>query len=399
MEGKERKKKQMDKPEKKNSSNQTDAENDDNDSVFDDGITAAENTSMPAPTSGRRNKRKRAAPTSPRRTRLRSRMSSSTMEAEETEEGTLSMETLMANMAKQMQEMNRNMEGIQDRISASVSRAVEPLTARMDASSLRMDRLERKQDELKVSMDQKIDMLAKGRQQHKGGPPGDHTNAEVLKAVASYASAAATKAGARAHLQPGPSTADSSWYWDARKCLRFFPIKRKTEADIRASLDTFVSDKLRIPTGELTNDDINFVRRTRTTKRSRVQDEVLVSFNSTAARDLVQSHAKNLAEWVGEGGKPLAGIRMEIPERLMSDFKALEQYGHAMKEKHGKNMKRHTKLDDASLCVYLDIYLPRQETWVRVDVDLARKDNQKRQEKKSKKTDSDLLSTTNEDGE
>ena len=81
----------------------------------------------------------------------------------------------------------------------------------------------------------------------------------------------------------------------------------------------------------------------------------------------------------------------------MSDFKALEQYGHAMREKHGKDFKRHTKLDDSCLCVYLDVFLPGPKAWVRVDVDLARKDNQKRIARKSKVSNVNLLSTASDD--
>ena len=81
----------------------------------------------------------------------------------------------------------------------------------------------------------------------------------------------------------------------------------------------------------------------------------MVSFNSVDARDLVQSYARNLSAWVGEDGKPQAGIRMQIPERLRGDFKILERYGHAMKNKHKDGFKRHIKIDDTKLCLYMDV--------------------------------------------
>ena len=70
-----------------------------------------------------------------------------------------------------------------------------------------------------------------------------------------------------------------------------------------------------------------------------------------------------------------------------------------MKEKIGKGFKRHTKLDDALLCLYLDLYLPGPSKWVRVDVELAKTDNIKRQAKQAKKTDLALLSTASDDDE
>ena len=92
----------------------------------------------------------------------------------------------------------------------------------------------------------------------------------------------------------------------------------------------------------------------------------------------------------------MAGIRLEVPERLMGDFKACEQYGHAMKLKHGKGFKRHTKLDDANMCLYLDMYLPKSEIWARVDMDIVRKDNRGRLQRRQKVNPEDLQTTGEE---
>ena len=186
---------------------------------------------------------------------------------------------------------------------------------------------------------------------------------------------------------------DDSWHWDARKCLRFFPIPGKDDKEIRISLDDFFATKLKVPTGDLKNEDDNYIWRIRTPRKSKIQHEVIVAFTSVAARDLAQSHARNLSEFTGSGGTTFAGVRMEIPERLLSDFKALERYGHAMKEKHGSEFKRHTKMDDSAKCVYLDLFLPKQKMWVRVDVPHARVDNEKRTKKTTRKADPDMLST------
>ena len=95
--------------------------------------------------------------------------------------------------------------------------------------------------------------------------------------------------------------------------------------------------------------------------------------------------------------KPLAGIRMEIPERLRGDHKALEVYGHHMKTKHGDGFKRHTKLDDEKMCLYMDAYIPRMKSWVRIDVDQAKSDNEKRRKKQVKIMDSNALSTVSDE--
>ena len=51
------------------------------------------------------------------------------------------------------------------------------------------------------------------------------------------------------------------------------------------------------------------------------------------------------------------------------------------------------------MAVYLDVFLPKTKSWVRVDVELARKDNNRRLNKKSKKADNDLLTTASDSEE
>ena len=168
---------------------------------------------------------------------------------------------------------------------------------------------------------------------------------------------------------------------------------------MRSSLDEFVGSKLKIPTGVLTRSDIGFVRRVKTGRKSKIQDEVVVQFTTVEARDTVQSYTRNLAEFVDKDGRPLAGIRMEVPERLMGEFKALEQYGHNMKTKHKKNFKRHIKIDDSLLCLYIDVFIPKTNQWIRVDMDNVREDNKARLDKKNKGTDKKHLQTCNSDDE
>ena len=141
------------------------------------------------------------------------------------------------------------------------------------------------------------------------------------------------------------------------------------------------------------------IRRVKSLKRTKIPHEAIVSFASTDARDLVQSYARNLSECITDTGKPTAGVRMEIPERLMADFKALEQYGHALKSKHKNGFKRHIKLDDSNLSLYLDVFLPSQNKWIRVGVDHAREDNKKRMTRTMTKSDMDLLSTSDNVGD
>ena len=90
-------------------------------------------------------------------------------------------------------------------------------------------------------------------------------------------------------------------------------------------------------------------------------------------------------------------MRIEIAERLY--FKYLEKYGHALKAKHKAGFKRHIKLDDSNLCLYMDAFLPKVKEWMRIDVELAREDNARRTKKIASAKDKKLLSTVESEDE
>ena len=65
-----------------------------------------------------------------------------------------------------------------------------------------------------------------------------------------------------------------------------------------------------------------------------------------------------------------AGIRMEVPHFLRSDFQVLQNLSYKMKMAN-KDMKRSLKFDDANLGLVLDIQLPGED-WKRIRPDQAR---------------------------
>ena len=85
----------------------------------------------------------------------------------------------MANMTKQMAIMNANLARMQKNIRDTVSEAIEPISARIDANTKRMDRIENRQrneiEEIKYQLGHMGKCSSKG--QERGG---------------SYAAAAAT---------------------------------------------------------------------------------------------------------------------------------------------------------------------------------------------------------------
>ena len=97
--------------------------------------------------------------------------------------------------------------------------------------------------------------------------------------------------------------------------------------------------------------------------RSKFQSEVVVEFASSALRDSIKGAGYKL-----EGKK--AGIRIEIPNFLKSDFHVLQSISYKMKQTH-PGLKRSVKFDDECLGLVLDVQVPGQD-WSRIRPDQAR---------------------------
>ena len=300
---------------------------------------------------------------------------------------------------------------MQQEWSRSVADAVAPISIKVDATISRLDKMEKKtsadmsrlresiSDQINQAVEEKIAALTDSRDINNG----EKSDRDAV----SYAGAAASSLRHTRPKRNSPKKQENKivqddsneWFWNARRCLRFFPIQGKDDNELKCQLEDFLTNKLKIPSGTLTKEDFKFPRRIKSTRRSNITDEVLVSFASVRARDLVQSYARNLEQWTDDKGKPTAGLRMEIPDRLLGDHKALEQYGHAMKLKHKDGFRRHIKMDDSGLCLYMDVYLPKQKQWVRVDMDLVKEDNAGRAAKIRKAVNKNDLRTGNSDSD
>ena len=63
-----------------------------------------------------------------------------------------------------------------------------------------------------------------------------------------------------------------------------------------------------------------------------------------------------------------------------------------------EKFKRHTKMDDSRMCLYLDAFIPKLREWVRIDMDVVHKDNEGRLKRRAKLTDKKMLFTTDSAG-
>ena len=97
-------------------------------------------------------------------------------------------------------------------------------------------------------------------------------------------------------------------------------------------------------------------------RRSKVHSEVLVRMSSHNSRDVVQSYAANLASANGN-----AGLRLEVPEHLLSLFRRFESHAANLREAYGQ-IKRSIRFDDTNRSLCMDVKLP-STGWHRIDKD------------------------------
>ena len=92
--------------------------------------------------------------------------------------------------------------------------------------------------------------------------------------------------------------------------------------------------------------------------RSKIEGEVVATFETKEARDAVKAESKNLA-----GSTDRAGIRLHIPGYLSTNFKLLENLGYQMRAVDG-NVRRVVKFDDEKQDLILDFKVG--DTWKRI---------------------------------
>ena len=169
-----------------------------------------------------------------------------------------------------------------------------------------------------------------------------------------YASAAATTSTSRFSSRPNDN---DKHYWRSRRCARLSPVMGETDRELWSNTQQFFSDKMRIPTTELREDEIVSIRRVLVPRGRKSKFEVCVLFIDAETRDRIASYARNLGDFV-ENGKPTATFRHEIPTYLVGVHKALMQYGFAMSKKHGGGFKRNVRFDDTIHSFCIDVCLP-----------------------------------------
>ena len=100
--------------------------------------------------------------------------------------------------------------------------------------------------------------------------------------------------------------------------------------------------------------------------KSKQRNELLIRFPTVEARDIVRGAATNLA---GKGRE--YGIRIEVPNHLKSDMKALQSTSYDLKQRHPE-AKRNVLYDDEAMELVLDFSLGEAKPWRRLTAQQAK---------------------------
>ena len=174
----------------------------------------------------------------------------------------------------------------------------------------------------------------------------------------------------------GPRNSDRSppephEYGRARKSLRIWPVVGNTAEEVWRATGDFLHCLLRLP--EIGENQIQTLTRPDFPSGFGIKDEIIVLFKTASTRDTVISASSKLSDRIDNSGRPTAGIRIEVPHCLKDDFNLLNKFGQRLKARHGPGTRRHVKFDDSNRSLFLNMKLPGDDRWSRVDVDLARR--------------------------
>ena len=198
----------------------------------------------------------------------------------------------------------------------------------------------------------------------------------------SYAMRAAANAGQVRQVAQGARLRDEKRedkFWTCRRSLRLWPMKD----DSVSELQNFLRGKLRMDEDfcqDIGNTRIKMVRE----RNTKVKNEAIVTFETKEIRDAVRARASQLAEY-----RDTAGMRLELPDYLQKDFRALMNLAYDLKSKN-TGLKRNIKFDEEDLGLFMDIQVKSDGHWRRIKPDQARKMSKSRNNETQRMNDSDI---------
>ena len=169
-----------------------------------------------------------------------------------------------------------------------------------------------------------------------------------------YAAALSKNAGAES-LMEGDRRREAK-FWECRRSLRMWPVPDAT----LDSLKDFLTQKLRMDQ-DFVDEDMGEVKIKRNIeRRPKNKDEVCVIFENKTIRDTIKAQGPNLANFRDE-----AGMRLQIPDTLQKDFKALMSVAYDMKRSN-KDLRRNVKFDEEDMGLLMDLQTHKEGEWKRI---------------------------------
>ena len=151
-------------------------------------------------------------------------------------------------------------------------------------------------------------------------------------------------------------------YLEARKSLRMWPIPGP---DLVGSAIAFIQDKLLLPTGRLSREQI-LVKTVLSPPNGDITDQVIVTFDSVRLRDEVKSSARNL-----RGTDRKVGVQIEAPDHLRSHYQVFQKLGYQIKAKHPA-LRRNVKFDDLDKSLAMDVKVSSDADWKTISYEDAK---------------------------
>ena len=283
----------------------------------------------------------------------------------EGEEGMVAL--LLAMEARLSSKLDANKKAVNEAVRTSKlnSDALDALEEKVDATDEilkeTLARVEAQEERVLARVEEQVKEMV--REQLRAAGFDSQLSAGDLStrtATGTYAAAAASQSHVQSDTIRQPTLSkeqrQEEKFWESRRSLRIWPVPEASEEQLRV----FLKDKLRMDETFITEDMGQVIIKKNMERKPKNKDEVCVIFESKQIRDAVKAQGTNLANYKDE-----AGMRLQIPDNLQKDFKALMAVAYDLKQKN-KDLRRNVKFDEETMGLFMDVQTEREGNWKRI---------------------------------
>ena len=274
-------------------------------------------------------------------------------------------DTFLAQMQNVMGGMLGGMETRLSKASNELRTSVDQALSSIGDLNTRMEASEKRMDRVVVDMEAMVEKkVEEGLRQFSlpgsGGAVGGAGEAGGMEDEQTTGSTSMSYAAALMSRGPrlDPLERKEAEYWKCRRSLRLRPVGAGTdqEAAVNYMRDYLKLDGafIEMSRGKFTAQRVPFG------PKAKFKNEILVTFDTVEARDVVRGAATNLA---GKGQE--YGVRLEIPNHLRSAMKALQTVSYELRQRN-QEARRNILFDDNAMDLVLDFQLQPTAPWRRV---------------------------------